>query len=260
MRFVSSISCALITIGILYLDNPAPLQRFVVKRADQMQHVVYDKTVSYTGLSLVRKEELDRLLPLQNSVPWWLFSRDAVETTLLRHSLVKKAELRTCDRFAVTNWGCFEIDIEERHPAYAALIDDDPGKYLSEKDLHNHIGKVVTCLTYCCSTAYVAGVERFRLEWDNLRAALEEAILRCDVGATTTLVHAPFWYCYAYQVHELGEWAERALGACGDGIELRGVAAFSAFQAAELDNGEDHLRAGIALSGAPTDPQRRSAG
>jgi hypothetical protein len=125
MRFVSSVSCALITIGILYLDNPAPLQRFVTRRADQMQHAIYDKVINYGGLSLVRREELDRLLPMQNSVPWWLLSADNVESTLLRHSLVKKAELRTCDRFAVTNWGCFEIQIEERRPSYAALIEDE---------------------------------------------------------------------------------------------------------------------------------------
>lgn len=125
MRFVSSVSCALITIGILYLDNPLPLQRFVSRRADHMQRMLYDKKVQFTGLSLVAEEELNRLLPMQNSVPWWLLSRESVETILLRHSLVKKAELRTCDRFAVTNWGCFVLDIEERRPAYAALIEDE---------------------------------------------------------------------------------------------------------------------------------------
>lgn len=125
MRFVSSISCAFITIGMIYLDNPAPLNRFVRNRASEVEHVVFDKRVAYTGLSYIRPEEIEVLLPMERSVPWWIFNKEQIETTLLRHSLVRKATLKTCDKLAVTDWGCFSIDVQERHPMFAALIDDE---------------------------------------------------------------------------------------------------------------------------------------
>ncbi len=125
MRFVTSISFALITIGMIYLDNPEPLNRFANQSAQQVNHLLLDKNVSYEGLSYVRSEEIEVLLPMEKSIPWWLFNKSQIETGLLRHSLVKKALLETCDTFAIAEWGCFKVLIQERHPAYAALIEDE---------------------------------------------------------------------------------------------------------------------------------------
>ena len=125
MRLLSSISCAVITLGMIYLDNPAPLDRFFVRRSEELETILYQKNVQFKNLSLVRDSELSPLLPQDKSVPWWLFNKQEVETQLLRHSLVRKATVRTCDRLAITNWGCFAIDIEERQPAFAALIEDE---------------------------------------------------------------------------------------------------------------------------------------
>jgi hypothetical protein len=101
---------------------------------------------------------------------------------------------------------------------------------------------------------YRAGVDLFRREWDNIRAALDHAIDRGDMAAAWALVESPFWYAYTYQVHELGEWAEHLLSAGLDTTRLRGTAAFWAFQAADLDAAERHLHAGIAMATSTSDP------
>lgn len=125
MKFVASISCALMTIGMIYLDNPEPLNRFMNQRVEQLDHLLYDKEIRFEGLSLVREEELRKLLPESSSVTWWLFNPREIETALLRHSLVQRATVRTCETFAVADWGCFSVAVEERHPAFAALIEDE---------------------------------------------------------------------------------------------------------------------------------------
>jgi hypothetical protein len=125
MRLLSSISCAFITIGMVYLDNPGPINRFANKRAAELHHLLYDKQFDFKSLKLVKSSELESLLPKDRSIIWWLFNLSDIEAQLVRHSLVKSARVNTCDSLAVTNWGCFSVEVDERHPAYAALISDE---------------------------------------------------------------------------------------------------------------------------------------
>ena len=102
-------------------------------------------------------------------------------------------------------------------------------------------------------------VARLRGDWDDIRAALDEAIGTADVASAAELVAAPFWYAWHEMRSELGHWAERALRMMTDmpaepTPDVYGVAAAFAVNAGEMERGRDLARQGIraaAQSGQP---------
>ena len=102
-------------------------------------------------------------------------------------------------------------------------------------------------------------VARLRGDWDDIRAALDDAIGTADVASAAELVAAPFWYAWHEMRSELGHWAERALRMMTDmpaepTPDVYGVAAAFAVNAGEMERGRDLARQGIraaAQSGQP---------
>jgi hypothetical protein len=115
----------LITAGLVYVDNPAPVRALAQNLALGARDVLYQKRINFEGLNLVKAPELMKLIPAERSVVWWLVNRDRVTQELVRHSLVRTATLRSCTRFAILDWGCFTFAVEERVPSFAALIDEE---------------------------------------------------------------------------------------------------------------------------------------
>lgn len=90
---------------------------------------VYHVDVKFTGLSRLRSEDLEVLLPTEKPFWWWIVSAPTVEKDLVGQPLVKSVNIVRCSWYSLK---CFEISVTERKPA--ALVSLQTGWWLVGDD------------------------------------------------------------------------------------------------------------------------------
>ncbi|MEZ4753281.1 MAG: cell division protein FtsQ/DivIB [Bdellovibrionota bacterium] len=89
---------------------------------NKSEEFLYQKTIDFKGLSLLSELDIERYLPHEKSVLWWVFNRSQVEAEIASHSLVAKSSIELC------SWlrpACYLVKITERIPTFIALSDTD---------------------------------------------------------------------------------------------------------------------------------------
>jgi hypothetical protein len=174
---------ALTTIGVgslLVLDNPqgaADLYTSTMKRA---QSIWSEKEIRIAGLDLLKRSEVERLLPVDRSVLWWQLNRSQVEAKVAANTWVSHAKLSSCSGGSLAErWGCFLVAVEERQPLFTtdfkgdSWVIDRQGVFVAplvELLRRNFVGELIS----------VRGVADGALEPSLVRAQLSAAAPLCD--------------------------------------------------------------------------------
>ncbi len=131
MRYVgiALIPLAIVLIASFTLD-PEGLFRLFDRSVRAVQKNVSDpllkKELHFKGLDLITQAELEKLLPLEDSVVWWRANQTELVARLKSHPMVENVTVQSCKDGSALAFGCFEIAIKERAPAFIALVESKP--------------------------------------------------------------------------------------------------------------------------------------
>jgi hypothetical protein len=108
-----------------YLDNP----RLFVAGADAVedwwQRNFQDKQVRLEGLKWLSRTEIERVLPLERSVLWWMFNAPVVQAKVAESPWIGEAAVERCGENLLSEWGCFVVSVKERAPRFVAVVDEE---------------------------------------------------------------------------------------------------------------------------------------
>ena len=96
--------------------------------------------------------------------------------------------------------------------------------------------------------AHTEGAAVFNAEWDNLRAAMRQAVARRNWDEARRMLRSLFFFSWYDVRHELGDWAQQLVHAGAADPSVYGVAAFFAVQRGERDEALRLARLGLAAA------------
>jgi hypothetical protein len=111
---------------IQYLDNPRLCGTFLAAGTNFWARVTQDKEIRLDGLRWMSRTEIEKLLPLNRSVLWWLLNSPVVKAKLAENPWVGSVNVDRCGEGLFSKWGCFVVSINERAPRYLGIVDGEP--------------------------------------------------------------------------------------------------------------------------------------
>ncbi len=108
-----------------YLDNP---RLFVTSRdvvGGWWQRNFQEKQVRLEGLKWLSRTEIERVLPLERSVLWWMFNAPVIQAKVAESPWIGEAAVERCGESLLSEWGCFVVSVQERAPRFLAVVDDE---------------------------------------------------------------------------------------------------------------------------------------
>lgn len=119
---------ALVTSTVLLLhglDNPDLVRRGVTGIETWGHSVLQDKDIRIEGLRALSRTEVERVLPLDRSVFWWMANTPVVQARVADNPWIGDVSVERCGDGWFSEWGCFVVSVTERHPKYAAMVDNE---------------------------------------------------------------------------------------------------------------------------------------
>jgi hypothetical protein len=89
--------------------------------AARVHRFVFAREVRYRGLTFLSESDVGAILPRDRSNFWWLWNRSVIARRLEEEKLIEGARVERC---ADSLWGCFEVSVTERIPAFVAHVGD----------------------------------------------------------------------------------------------------------------------------------------
>ena len=116
-----------ITIGVLlaamyFSERPQHLVWLEARAHAWYYRLWIEKEFSIAGLQRLDARVIEEQLPLQESNLWWQWNPEIISASLRSIPLVRSAEVTACEG---RRWGCFVVSVEERNPAYYALLGNE---------------------------------------------------------------------------------------------------------------------------------------
>jgi hypothetical protein len=121
--FTSLIASSVVLIHVL--DNPGRISNGLEAAKQRAITVLNTKEVRIEGLHTLSTAEIERVLPLNRSVGWWMLNETSIKARVAENPWVKEVELTSCKGGVLPTFGCFVLSIEERKPRFIALVDDE---------------------------------------------------------------------------------------------------------------------------------------
>jgi hypothetical protein len=122
-----SVVTILTTIGVgalLALDNPKGFSELRKSSQEWASRIWNQKEVRVDGLEMLSRAEVEKLLPLERSVPWWHLNGSEIQAKLSQNSWIDQAKLSSCPDSWSAKWGCFLVSVQERKPTFVATFDN----------------------------------------------------------------------------------------------------------------------------------------
>jgi len=121
--FTSLIASSVVLIHVL--DNPGRISNGLELAKKRAVALLNTKEVHVKGLHLVSQGEVERVLPLNRSVGWWLFNETSIKARVAENPWVRGVSMSSCKGEILPKFGCFNLVVEERKPRFIALVDDE---------------------------------------------------------------------------------------------------------------------------------------
>ena len=102
--------------------------------------------------------------------------------------------------------------------------------------------------------AHVEGAAIFRVEWDNLRAAMQRAIALGDAAQASQILRAVLFFAHHDQRHEIGDWAVQFVRSAEATPMIYGVAGYFASFRGDHDEALRLAETGLSLATTATSP------
>ncbi len=114
------------TVAVLhFLDNPDLFRHIAQSVGRTVDSAVYTKDIRIEGLKILSRTEVERLLPLHRSVPWWMSNAPVIQARAEESPWIESAVLDSCPGGSFRAWGCFVLSITERVPRFLAVVDNE---------------------------------------------------------------------------------------------------------------------------------------
>jgi len=120
--FTLLISASVITLHAF--DNPSRAKKLLELCSNRTLALWRDKEIRIEGLSVLSRAEVERALPLSESVVWWKMHSTDIQSRLEQNPWVQSVSIAECEGSRVSSWGCFVLSIKERTPTYRATVDN----------------------------------------------------------------------------------------------------------------------------------------
>lgn len=121
--FTSLIASSVVLIHVL--DNPGRISQGLEVAKQRAVTFLNTKEVRITGLHSISREEVERVLPLNRSVGWWMLNETSIKARVAENPWVKSVSLSSCKGKFLPTFGCFDLVVDERKPRFIALVDDE---------------------------------------------------------------------------------------------------------------------------------------
>jgi cell division septal protein FtsQ len=125
MRVLFTALMTSVFLVVQYLDNPALFVTSAHVSKDWWHKTFQEKEVRLEGLKWLSRTEIERVLPLERSVLWWMFNAPAVQSKVAESPWVGGASVERCGESVLSEWGCFVVSVKERAPRFLAVVDDE---------------------------------------------------------------------------------------------------------------------------------------
>ncbi len=104
---------------IYFADQPEHYAQVKKYISETIHHISYDKVVSIEGQKILSEEEVNKMLPMSETVLYWILNAPVISTQLRQSPLIQSADVQRC---AFYTWSCFRVIVEERAPAFFAVV------------------------------------------------------------------------------------------------------------------------------------------
>ena len=121
--FTSLIASSVVLIHVL--DNPGRISNGLEATKQRAVTFLNTKEVRIEGLHTLSRAVVERVLPLNRSVGWWMLNETSITARVAENPWVKEVDLTSCKGGMLPTFGCFVLSIEERRPRFIALVDDE---------------------------------------------------------------------------------------------------------------------------------------
>jgi hypothetical protein len=99
------------------------------------------KDIRIEGISLLPRSVVEKQLPLDRSVAWWLANKADIQSRLAKNPWVERVSIEGCSGAGMAqSWGCFVVLVKERRARFVASVDSESwliaedGTFLSPVD------------------------------------------------------------------------------------------------------------------------------
>jgi hypothetical protein len=121
--FTSLIASSVVLIHVL--DNPGRISDGLETAKQRAVNFLNTKDIRIEGLKTLSRSDIERVLPLNRSVGWWMVNGTNIQARIGENPWVKEVQLASCEGGLLPKFGCFTLSIEERQPRFMALVDDE---------------------------------------------------------------------------------------------------------------------------------------
>jgi len=125
MRVLFTSVMMVVFLVIQYLDNPGIFESTAQFAGDVWQRNLQEKEVRLEGLTWLSRTEVERVLPMDRSVLWWMFNTPVVQARVAESPWIGAVSVERCSQEAFSAWGCFVVSIKERAPRFLAVVDEE---------------------------------------------------------------------------------------------------------------------------------------
>jgi len=124
MRWIFTLLVTAVVVTLEVLDNPRLFERGWQRTIEVAHRIAQEKDVRVEGLQVLSRTEVERVLPLNRSVFWWIFNQQVVQTRIQENPWIQSATVESCPGGALGAWGCFVVSLTERNPYFVATVDE----------------------------------------------------------------------------------------------------------------------------------------
>jgi len=108
------------------------MRHFAAWSSSSFKHILLEKDIRIEGTERLGRLDIERLLPLNRSVIWWMTNYSTIESRLRENPAIGSVKVSPCGQSALNNWGCFVVDVGERKSHYIGILKD--GAWLIGED------------------------------------------------------------------------------------------------------------------------------
>jgi POTRA domain, FtsQ-type len=114
------------TVALIHvLDSPGLVSGSLAAARERTTQIINTKEVRITGLQRLRRSDIERSLPLQRSVGWWMMNSTNIIARVAENPWVSKAEIESCPGGFLPKFGCFVVAVRERSARFIASVDSE---------------------------------------------------------------------------------------------------------------------------------------
>jgi hypothetical protein len=108
-----------------YLDSPHLFVSGAHSASEFWHRNFQEKEVRLEGLKWLSRTEIERVLPLERSVVWWMLNTPAIQSRVAESPWIGEVAVDRCGEGVFSEWGCFVISVKERAPRFLAVVDEE---------------------------------------------------------------------------------------------------------------------------------------